>query len=95
MEIFRAINLRPDYEYLIIFSRGTKWAVRTKSKKIVPVYSFRSTDEVFATIKSAKAYCTMEIQNPKWGNNYPKLKWEKMSQDDFERGNYASICELP
>lgn len=87
MKVFRATNLRADYKYLLIFQKGNHWAVRWESKALKPFLS-KIDEEVFATIKASKAYCTMEIQNPKWGDEYPKLEWEEISQEDFENGRF-------
>ena len=73
MEI-EATNLRKDYKYLIIKSHFGRYLVEYDISRVP---GHRS--EIFATMQAAKRFCTMDIQNPRWGKEYPKLQWRAVA----------------
>ena len=71
----KAVNLRKDYIYLTIESHFGKYLVSYQSRA-----NLRPSVDIFATLAAAKSFCTKEIQNPKWGANFPKLQWEDVKE---------------
>jgi hypothetical protein len=72
---FKAVNLRSDYEYLKIIvdlNDITPYWVISKAK------GFKNNNsDGFKTLIGAKRFATQTIQNPKWGKEYPKLKYKE------------------
>lgn len=69
-----ASNCREDYKYIRISnSGGGRFVVEWLAKGAFS----NPQGETFSTMKGAKTFVTQTLQNPKWGEKYPKIIWEE------------------